>query len=159
MVGTGYVGLVAGTCFAETGNDVICMDVDEKKIAQLKKGKLPIYEPGLQELIRRNVQEERLRFTTDLPWAVQNSLIVSIAVGTPQGDGGSSDLSSVMEAVRAIAKAMDDYKIIVTKSTVPVGTADKISQEISALTTCEFDVVSNPEFLKAGAAVEDFMKP
>ena len=159
VVGTGYVGLVAGTCFAETGNDVICMDIDEKKIAGLKKGKLPIYEPGLQELIRRNVQEERLRFTTDLPWAVQNSLIVSIAVGTPQGDGGSSDLSYVMEAVRAIAKAMDDYKIIVTKSTVPVGTADKISQEISSLTTFPFDVVSNPEFLKAGAAVEDFMKP
>ena len=159
VVGTGYVGLVAGTCFAETGNDVICMDVDEKKIAGLKKGKLPIYEPGLQELIRRNEKEERLRFTTDLPWAVKESLIVSIAVGTPQGDGGSSDLSHVMEAVRAIAKAMDDYKIIVTKSTVPVGTADKIAREISALTTCEFDVVSNPEFLKAGAAVEDFMKP
>ena len=159
VVGTGYVGLVAGTCFAETGNDVICMDVDEEKIAGLQKGKLPIYEPGLQELIRRNVQEERLRFTTDLPWAVQNSLIVSIAVGTPQGDGGSSDLSYVMEAVRAIAKAMNDYKIIVTKSTVPVGTADKIAQEISALTAVEFDVVANPEFLKAGAAVEDFMKP
>jgi len=116
VIGAGYVGLVAGTCFAETGNDVICMDVDENKIAGLQKGKLPIYEPGLQELIRRNVQEERLRFTTDLPWAVQNSLIVSIAVGTPQGDGGSSDLSSVMEAVQAIAEAMDDYKIIVTKS-------------------------------------------
>ena len=159
VAGTGYVGLVAGTCFAETGNDVICMDVDEEKIAGLQKGKLPIYEPGLQELIRRNVQEERLRFTTDLPWAVQNSLIVSIAVGTPQGDGGSSDLSYVMEAVRAIAKAMNDYKIIVTKSTVPVGTADKIAQEISALTAVEFDVVANPEFLKAGAAVEDFMKP
>ena len=138
VVGTGYVGLVAGTCFAETGNDVICMDVDEKKIAGLEKGKLPIYEPGLQELIRRNVQEERLRFTTDLPWAVQNSLIISIAVGTPQGDGGASDLSYVMEAVRAIAQAMDDYKIIVTKSTVPVGTADKIAQEISALTVVEF---------------------
>jgi len=136
VVGTGYVGLVAGTCFAETGNDVICMDVDEEKIAGLKKGKLPIYEPGLQELIRRNVQEERLRFTTDLPWAVQNSLIVSIAVGTPQGDGGSSDLSYVMDAVRAIAKAMDDYKIIVTKSTVPVGTADQISQVTSAFTWC-----------------------
>ena len=159
VVGTGYVGLVAGTCFAETGNDVICMDVDEEKIAGLQKGKLPIYEPGLQELIRRNVQEERLRFTTDLPWAVQNSLIVSIAVGTPQGDDGSSDLSSVVEAVRAIAKAMDGYRVIVTKSTVPVGTADKIVQEISARTSCEFDVVSNPEFLKEGAAIEDFMKP
>ena len=159
VVGTGYVGLVAGTCFAETGNDVICMDVDEKKIAGLQEGKLPIYEPGLQELIRRNVQEERLRFTTDLTSAVQESLIVSIAVGTPQGDGGSSDLSYVMDAVRAIAKAMNDYKIIVTKSTVPVGTADNIAQEISALTAVEFDVVANPEFLKAGAAVEDFMKP
>ena len=159
VVGTGYVGLVAGTCFAETGNDVICMDVDEEKIAGLQKGKLPIYEPGLQELIRRNVLEERLRFTTDLPWAVQNSLIVSIAVGTPPDEDGSSDLSHVMEAVRAIGRAMDDYKIIVTKSTVPVGTADKIFQEISSLTSVEFDVVANPEFLKAGAAVEDFMKP
>jgi len=159
VVGTGYVGLVAGTCFAETGNDVICMDVDEEKIAGLQNGKLPIYEPGLQDLIRRNVQEERLRFTTDLPWAVQNSLIVSIAVGTPQGGGGSSDLSYVMEAVRDIAKAMNDSKIIVTKSTVPVGTADEITQEILALTAVEFDVVANPECLKAGAAVEDFMKP
>ncbi|MCZ6484737.1 MAG: UDP-glucose/GDP-mannose dehydrogenase family protein [Acidobacteria bacterium] len=159
VIGTGYVGLVAGTCFAETGNDVICMDVDEKKIAQLQKGKIPIFEPGLQELIRRNEQEERLRFTTDLPWAVKNSLIVAIAVGTPSGEDGSSDLSYVMEAARAIAKAMDDYKIIVTKSTVPVGTADQISQEISSLTAFQFDVVANPEFLKAGAAVEDFMKP
>ena len=159
VVGTGYVGLVAGTCFAETGNDVICMDVDKKKIAGLQEGKIPIYEPGLQELIRRNVQEQRLRFTTDLPRAVNNSLIVSIAVGTPPGEDGSSDLSHVMEAVRAIGKAMDDYKIIVTKSTVPVGTADEIFQEISSLTSVEFDVVANPEFLKAGAAVEDFMKP
>ena len=159
VVGTGYVGLVAGTCFAETGNDVICMDVDEKKIAGLQKGKLPIYEPGLQELIRRNVQEERLSFTTDLPWAVQNSLIVSVAVGTPPDGDGSSDISYVMEAVRAIAKAMDGYKIIVNKSTVPVGTADKISQEISSLTAFQFDVDSNPEFLKEGAAIEDFMKP
>ena len=114
---------------------------------------------GLQELIRRNEQEERLCFTTDLPWAVKNSLIVAIAVGTPSDEDGSSDLSYVMEASRAIAKAMDDYKIIITKSTVPVGTADQISQEISSLTTFQFDVVANPEFLKAGAAVEDFMKP
>ena len=141
VIGTGYVGLVAGTCFAETGNDVICMDVDEKKIAQLQKGKIPIYEPGLQELIRRNEQEERLRFTTDLPWAVNNSLIVAIAVGTPSDEDGSSDLSYVMEASRAIAKAMDDYKIIITKSTVPVGTADQISKEISSLTEFQFDVV------------------
>ena len=159
VIGTGYVGLVAGTCFAETGNDVICMDVDEKKIAGLKRGRIPIYEPGLQELIRRNTEEQRLCFTADLPWAVRNSLIVSIAVGTPEGEGGSPDLSYLMEAVRSVAKAMDGYKIIVTKSTVPVGTADKISQEISSLTPHKFDVVANPEFLKAGAAVEDFMKP
>ncbi|MDA2933635.1 UDP-glucose/GDP-mannose dehydrogenase family protein [Acidobacteria bacterium AH-259-D05] len=159
VIGTGYVGLVAGTCFAETGNDVICMDVDEKKIAWLQKGKVPIYEPGLQELIRRNVGEKRLCFTTDLPWAVENSLIVFIAVGTPAGEDGSSDLSHVMNVAQAVAKAMDGYKIIVTKSTVPVGTAEKIRREISSLTRFQFDVVSNPEFLKEGAAIEDFMKP
>ena len=109
VIGTGYVGLVAGTCFAETGNDVICMDVDEKKIAGLKRGRIPIYEPGLQELIRRNTEEQRLSFTADLPWAVRNSLIVSIAVGTPEGEGGSPDLSYLLEAVRSIAKAMDGY--------------------------------------------------
>ncbi len=142
VVGTGYVGLVAGTCFAETGNDVICMDVDKEKIAELKRGRIPIHEPGLQELIQRNVHEQRLNFTTGLPWAVRNSLVVSIAVGTPEGEGGSPDLSYLMEAVRSIAKAMDGYKIVVTKSTVPVGTADKISQEISSLTPHEFDVVA-----------------
>ena len=126
VIGTGYVGLVAGTCFAETGNDVICMDVNEEKIAQLQKGKVPIYEPGLDELIRRNVAEERLSFTTDLPSAVESSLIVFIAVGTPAGEDGSSDLSHVVEAARSIARAMDGYKIIVNKSTVPIGTAEKI---------------------------------
>ncbi|MDA2927595.1 UDP-glucose/GDP-mannose dehydrogenase family protein [Acidobacteria bacterium AH-259-G07] len=159
VIGTGYVGLVAGTCFAETGNDVICMDVDEKKIALLQRGKVPIYEPGLQELMRRNLQEERLRFTMDLPGAVNNSLIIFIAVGTPAGESGSSDLSSVLEVAQSIAKAMDGYKIIVNKSTVPVGTAEKMRQEISSLTRFQFDVISNPEFLKEGAAVEDFMKP
>lgn len=159
VIGTGYVGLVAGTCFAETGNDVICMDVNEKKIAQLQKGRVPIYEPGLEELIRRNAAEERLSFTTDLPEAVEGSLIVFIAVGTPAGEDGSSDLSYVMEAARAIAKAMDGYRVIVNKSTVPVGTAEKISGEVSSLTRFQFDVVSNPEFLKEGAAIEDFMKP
>ena len=129
VIGTGYVGLVAGTCFAETGNDVICMDVDNKKISGLKRGRIPIYEPGLQELIRRNTEEQRLSFTTDLPWAVENSQIVFIAVGTPSDEDGSSDLSDLMEVVRATARAMDDYKIIVNKSTVPVGTADRIRQQ------------------------------
>jgi UDPglucose 6-dehydrogenase len=159
VIGTGYVGLVAGTCFAETGNDVICMDVNEEKITQLQKGRVPIFEPGLEELIRRNVAEERLSFTTDLPWAVQSSLIVFIAVGTPSSEDGSSDLSYVMEVARSIAGAMDGYRVIVTKSTVPIGTAQKIRGEISSLTRFQYDVVSNPEFLKEGAAIEDFMKP
>jgi len=159
VIGTGYVGLVVGTCFAETGNDVICMDVDKKKIAGLKRSRIPIYEPGLQELIRRNTEEQRLSFTTDLPWAVHNSQIVFIAVGTPPHEDGSSDLSDLMEVVRAIARAMDDDQIIVNKSTVPVGTADRIRQEISSLTRFQFEVVANPEFLKEGAAIEDFMKP
>ncbi len=159
VIGTGYVGLVAGTCFAETGNDVICMDIDETKIALLKKAESPIYEPGLQELICQNLEEERLRFTTDLPWAVRNSLIVLIAVGTPASENGSSDLSNVMDAARAIGKAIDGYRIIVIKSTVPVGTAEKVRQEISTLTQFQFDVVSNPEFMKEGAAIEDFMRP
>ena len=159
VIGTGYVGLVAGTCFAESGNDVICMDVDEAKVVQLQKGKVPIYEPGLEELIRRNVAEERLSFTTNLPRAVENSLIIFMAVGTPAGEDGSSDLSHVMAATRAIAKAMDGYKVIVNKSTVPVGTAEKIGREIASLSRFPCDVVSNPEFLKEGAAIDDFMKP
>jgi len=159
VIGTGYVGLVAGTCFAETGNDVICVDIDEKKIAGLQKGKLPIYEPGLGEVIRRNLEEKRLTFTTDLEWAVQNSLIIFIAVGTPAKQNGASDLKYVLEVARGVARAMDGYRIIVNKSTVPVGTADRVRQEISALTRFKFDVVSNPEFLKEGTAVEDFMKP
>jgi UDPglucose 6-dehydrogenase len=159
VIGTGYVGLVAGTCFAETGNDVVCMDVDEGKIESLRQGKVPIYEPGLEEMMRRNVAEERLRFTTDLSEAVKSSLIVFIAVGTPQGEDGSPDLSYVLGAARGIACNMNGYKIIVNKSTVPVGTADRVRQEISALTRFQFDVVSNPEFLKEGAAIDDFMKP
>ncbi len=150
VIGTGYVGLVAGTCFAETGNDVICMDVDQKKIALLEKGRVPIYEPSLQEMIQRNLQEERIRFTTDLSWAVQNSLIIFIAVGTPENEDGSSDLGHVMEAVRGVAKAMDGYKIVVIKSTVPVGTADRVLEEVHSLTRFQVDVVSNPEFLKEG---------
>lgn len=159
VIGSGYVGLVAGTCFAETGNDVICVDIDEKKIAGLKKGKLPIYEPGLEELMRRNLEEKRLTFTTDLEWAVHDSLIIFIAVGTPPKENGASDLRSVLEVARGVARAMNGYRIIVNKSTVPVGTADRVHQEMSALTRFQLDVVSNPEFLKEGSAVEDFMKP
>jgi UDPglucose 6-dehydrogenase len=159
VIGTGYVGLVSGTCFAEGGNDVICVDIDERKITDLRNGKIPIYEPGLEELIRRNVNDGRLRFTTDLAMAVKDSLVCFIAVGTPQDDDGSADLSMVIKATSDIAKAMPGYRIVVLKSTVPVGTADKVRAAMSANTTHPFDVVSNPEFLKEGAAVEDFMKP
>lgn len=159
VIGTGYVGLVAGACFAETGNDVICMDVNENKISLLKKGSIHIYEPGLEEMIQKNLQGERIQFTTDLLWAVQNSSIVFVAVGTPENEDGSSDVRHVMEVVRDIAKAADSNKIVVIKSTVPIGTAKRVSEEINALTQFEVDVISNPEFLKEGAALEDFMKP
>jgi len=159
VVGTGYVGLVSGTCFAEGGNDVACVDIDERKIADLRNGKIPIYEPGLEELIRRNVGDGRLRFTTDLATAVKDSLVCFIAVGTPQDEDGSADLSMVLKATADIAKLMPGYRIIVLKSTVPVGTADKVREAMASHTTHPFDVVSNPEFLKEGAAVEDFMKP
>jgi UDPglucose 6-dehydrogenase len=159
VIGTGYVGLVSGTCFAEGGNDVACVDIDERKIADLRNGKIPIYEPGLEELIRRNVGDGRLRFTTDLAAAVKDSLVCFIAVGTPQDEDGSADLSMVLKATADIAKLMPGYRIIVLKSTVPVGTADKVREAMASQTTHPFDVVSNPEFLKEGAAVEDFMKP
>jgi UDPglucose 6-dehydrogenase len=159
VIGTGYVGLVAGACFAETGNDVICMDVNENKISLLKKGSIHIYEPGLEEMIQKNLQGERIQFTTDLLWAVQNSSIIFVAVGTPENEDGSSDVRHVMEVVRDIAKAADSNKIVVIKSTVPIGTAKRVSEEINALTQFEVDVISNPEFLKEGAALEDFMKP
>ena len=159
VVGTGYVGLVAGTCFAESGNDVICVDIDEAKIATLKRGEIPIYEPGLEEMVRRNAAEKRLAFSTDLASAVKTSAIIFVAVGTPQGPRGLANLEHVRATVRAIAKAMDSSKIIVTKSTVPVGTADQIKRWMAKETSHPFAVVSNPEFLKEGAAVEDFMKP
>lgn len=159
VIGTGYVGLVAGTCFAESGNDVVCVDIDADKIERLKRGEVPIYEPGLEELIRRNVAEGRLSFTTDIADAVRRSLLCFIAVGTPQGDDGSADLGAVIRVAAEIAEAMDGYKVIVTKSTVPVGTAERIRQVIASRTRHPFDVVSNPEFLKEGAAIEDFMKP
>ena len=159
VIGSGYVGLVAGTCFAETGNSVICVDKDVAKIDALKAGRIPIYEPGLEELVKRNVAEERLTFSTDLADSVKKSLVLFIAVGTPPGDDGSSDLTAVLAVAKAIGKSMDGFKVIVDKSTVPVGTARRVQAAIRAETAHPFDVVSNPEFLKEGAAIDDFMKP
>jgi len=159
IVGTGYVGLVAGACFAESGNDVVCVDKDESKVRMLRAGKMPIYEPGLEELVRRNRHENRLTFTTLLPKAVRASSIVFIAVGTPQGEDGSADLQHVLNVAREIARAMNGYKVIVDKSTVPVGTSGRVREVIRRETTHPFSVVSNPEFLKQGAAIDDFMRP
>lgn len=159
VIGTGYVGLVAGTCLAEMGNDVICVDNNLEKLSQLEKGIVPIYEPGLEELIKVNVSEGRLNFTSNLKEAVQKSLVCFIAVGTPQGEDGQADLKYVFEVAKSIGQSINDYKVIVDKSTVPVGTADAVSKIIKEQTNIEFDVVSNPEFLKQGAAVDDFLKP
>ncbi len=159
VVGTGYVGLVAGACLAETGNDVICADVDSRKIARLLKSDIPIYEPGLEPLVRRNQEEGRLRFGTDIGAAVEHARVVFIAVGTPPGEDGSADLQHVLSVARTIGQHMNDSKIVVTKSTVPVGTAEKVRAAIRAETRTPFHVCSNPEFLKEGAAIEDFMKP
>lgn len=158
-IGTGYVGLVAGTCFAETGNDVICVDIDEPKISRLQAGEVPIYEPGLEELVRRNLEEGRLSFTTDLAGAVRQSTIIFIAVGTPQRQDGKADIEQVLATARSIARAMNGPKTIVNKSTAPVGTAQQIRVVMTEATSHPFAVVANPEFLKEGAAVEDFMKP
>ncbi|HET9131751.1 MAG TPA: nucleotide sugar dehydrogenase, partial [Terriglobia bacterium] len=159
VIGTGYVGLVAGSCFAESGNDVICVDNNPEKIAKLEKGIIPIYEPGLPELIERNVRDGRLNFTKDLRNAVQRSDIIFIAVGTPTTATGAADLSAVYAVASALGKAMNGYKVVVTKSTVPVGTTEAVRDLIRKETNHSFDVVSNPEFLKQGAAVEDFMRP
>ena len=159
VVGTGYVGLVAGTCLAEMGNDVICVDNNLEKLSQLKNGIIPIYEPGLEELIKVNVSEGRLCFTSNLKEAVEQSLVCFIAVGTPQGEDGDADLKYVYEVAKSIGQSINDYKVIVDKSTVPVGTADAVTKIIKEQTNIEFDVVSNPEFLKQGAAVDDFLKP
>src|SRR6478672_8022522 len=144
VIGTGYVGLVAGACFAESGNDVICVDRDAAKIRTLRAGRMPIYEPGLEELVRRNRHENRLTFTTTLPKAVRSSTVVFVAVGTPQGEDGSADLQHVLEVAREVARAMEGYKVIVNKSTVPVGTAVRVREVIRRETTHPFSVVSNP---------------
>ena len=159
VVGTGYVGLVVGGCLAENGSTVICVDRDKSKIETLTGGKLTIYEPGLEEMVRRNRHEARLSFTTDLMAAVKMSEIVFIAVGTPQGEDGFADLQHVLSVARDIGQAMNKYTVVVDKSTVPVGTAVKVREAIAGETIQPFSVVSNPEFLKQGAAIEDFMKP
>ncbi|MBQ2314860.1 MAG: UDP-glucose/GDP-mannose dehydrogenase family protein, partial [Treponema sp.] len=166
IVGTGYVGLVSGTCFAEMGNHVWCIDIDKKKIERLNGGEIPIYEPGLEEMVRRNHREKRLEFTSDYAQAVPESDICFIAVGTPPGEDGSADTQYVLAAAKSIGQFMKGYTIVVDKSTVPVGTADKVRAAITETIASrndaagvEFDVVSNPEFLKEGVAVNDFMKP
>ena len=159
VVGTGYVGLVVGACLAENGHEVICVDKDEAKVRALQKGKIPIYEPGLEELVKRNRVEKRLSFTTTLPRAVRQTQIIFIAVGTPEAEDGSADLQHVLGVARDVARAMNGYKVIVDKSTVPVGTAERVREVIRRETTHPFSVVSNPEFLKQGAAVNDFLKP
>ncbi|MDR3429081.1 MULTISPECIES: UDP-glucose dehydrogenase family protein [Silvimonas] len=164
VVGTGYVGLVTGACLAEYGNDVVCLDLDQRKIDLLRSGGIPIFEPGLDDIVARNVEAGRLRFTTDINESVEHGTVQFIAVGTPPGEDGSADLQYVLSAARNIGRAMTDYKVIVDKSTVPVGTAGKVKEAIAEELakrglTLEFSVASNPEFLKEGAAIEDFMRP
>ncbi len=159
VVGTGYVGLVAGTCFAECGNDVVCVDVLPEKIKALERCEIPIYEPGLEELVRRNSEEHRLSFTTDLKSSVEKAEICIIAVGTPMGRSGAADLSAVMAVAKSMAEAANEDKVVVIKSTVPVGTADRVRRVLEENTSYSMEVVSNPEFMKEGAAIEDFMKP
>jgi UDPglucose 6-dehydrogenase len=159
VVGTGYVGLVAGTCFAESGHSVTCVDVDAEKVAMLRRGETPIYEPGLEELLARNIKGERLSFTSDLVTSVRAAEVVFIAVGTPQGDDGNADLRIAIQVAHAVADAAERYTVVVNKSTVPVGTASRMQAEINARTKVTLDVVSNPEFLKEGAAIDDFLRP
>jgi len=159
VIGTGYVGLVTGTCFAETGNDVICVDIDKTKVEKLSNGQITIYEPGLEKLFLRNLKEERLRFTTNLEEGIKDAQIIFLALPTPPGEDGSADLKYILGVSDDLGKILKDYKVIVDKSTVPVGTAEKVHAAIAKNYTGEFDVVSNPEFLREGVAVDDFMKP
>ncbi|WP_406825373.1 UDP-glucose dehydrogenase family protein [Pedobacter sp. KACC 23697] len=159
VIGTGYVGLVTGTCLAETGNDVICVDINEAKVKQMQAGEVPIYEPGLDLLFHRNIEQERLTFTTNLADAVEEAQIIFMALPTPPGGDGAADLSYILGAAKDISKLITEYKVIVNKSTVPVGTADKVKAVFAENTSVEVDVVSNPEFLREGVAVDDFMKP
>jgi len=159
VIGTGYVGLVAGTCFAESGNNVVCLDIDEEKVAKLKAGLVPIYEPGLEELLKRNAADGRLTFTTSYADAIPRAEVVFIAVGTPPDEDGSADMKYVLSAAKSIAEHMTGYVVVVDKSTVPVGTARRVAKVLAEHTDHPFDVVSNPEFLKEGAAIDDFMKP
>lgn len=159
VVGTGYVGLVAGAAFASTGNHVVCVDIDESKVKMLREGQIPIYEPGLDALVADGIRKNRLTFTTDIETAVKESEILFIAVGTPPGEDGSADLQHVLAVAESIGKYMNEYKVVVDKSTVPVGTARKVEAKIKEFTDIEFSVVSNPEFLKEGAAVNDFLHP
>ncbi len=159
VIGTGYVGLVTGTCLAETGNDVICVDINEAKVKKMQAGEVPIYEPGLDLLFHRNIEQERLTFTTNLADAVKDAQIIFMALPTPPGGDGAADLSYILGAAKDISKLITEYKVIVNKSTVPVGTADKVKAVFAENTSVEVDVVSNPEFLREGVAVDDFMKP
>ena len=159
VVGTGYVGLVSGTCLSETGNNVICVDIDAKKVAKLQSGEIPIYEPGLEVIFQRNIKEGRLHFTTNLEEAIKDVTLIFLALPTPPGGDGSADLSFVLGVAEQLGKLMKDYKVIINKSTVPVGTAERTKDAIAKNATVEFDVVSNPEFLREGVAVDDFMKP
>jgi UDPglucose 6-dehydrogenase len=159
VVGTGYVGLVTGTCFAECGNHVTCIDVDPGKIATLREGRMPLYEPGLEELVKRNTRERRLAFTTSIEEAMQDTEVAVIAVGTPPDEDGSADVSQVLAAAEQIGSHLTRHGVIVTKSTVPVGTAEKVAAAVAKVARAPFDVVSNPEFLKEGSAVDDFMRP
>ncbi|MEX2235702.1 MAG: UDP-glucose/GDP-mannose dehydrogenase family protein [Cyclobacteriaceae bacterium] len=159
VVGTGYVGLVTGTCFAETGNTVTCIDIDHEKVKKLKSGKITIYEPGLEQLFDRNVKQDRLMFTTDLSEGIKEADVIFLALPTPPGEDGSADLKYILKVADDLGPLLADYTVIVDKSTVPVGTADKVRSRIAAKAKVEFDVVSNPEFLREGVAVEDFMKP
>lgn len=159
VIGTGYVGLVSGTCFADSGNDIVCVDIDEEKVKKLRDGEIPIYEPGLRTIFERSIREERLHFTTNLEEGVKDAEIVFLCLPTPPGADGQADLSAVIQVAEQLGHMIDDYKVIVNKSTVPVGTADRVREAVAKNAKGDFDVVSNPEFLREGAAVEDFMKP